>query len=83
MSERQSLCAEILEDVRRVIAEELADAPSSLSEEGKAIENDLIGQTNRLFEALTLAEMRSVGAQCSYLASIRTEVQKRLCHGRR
>ena len=77
MNQRQELCAEILEDVARVISEELADAPSTMTEEArKAIEDDLIGETTRMLEAVSLQEMQSVGAQVTHLAKTRAEVQR-------
>jgi hypothetical protein len=83
MNQRHDLSAEIREDVSQVIAEELADAPSTVTEEDlKAIEDDLMGRTNQILEALSLEEMRSAGAQCSHLANIRAEVRNRLRYRR-
>ena len=83
MSQRQDLSAEILEDVAQVLAEELADAPGTLTEEARtAIKDEMIGQTNQILEALSLEEMRSAGARCSHLANIRAEVQNRLRYRR-
>ena len=76
-NDRGSLTAEILEEVRRVIGEGLEDTPTTLTDQDrKTIEEELIGQTNRILEALTFAEMRSEGAQVSHLARIRAEAQQ-------
>jgi hypothetical protein len=83
-NDRYSLITEILEEVRRVIGEELVDAPTTLTDaDRKTIEDELIGETNQTLEALTFAEMRSEGAQASHLARIRPEAQQLLRTRRR
>jgi hypothetical protein len=75
-SERHRLSVEIVEDVRQVFVQELADAPRTLTDEArKAIEDEMIGRTERLLEALTLEEMKSAGAQARHLANVRTDIQ--------
>jgi hypothetical protein len=63
MRQRRDLSAEIREDVSQVISEELADAPSTVTEDDRrAIEDDLMGRTNQILEALSMEERRSAGA---------------------
>ena len=71
-SRRDTLTADIIEQVRNAIHEELLFAPQSLTDDGReAIEDDILTQSRIVVDALSTEEMTSEGALLSYIASAR------------
>jgi hypothetical protein len=76
-SRREHLTADIIEEVKRVVREELCDSSITLSAEARqAVENEILGHTNHILEALSSEEMASEGALVSHLANARLGTQR-------
>jgi hypothetical protein len=74
---RELLTAEIIEQVRAAVLEELADAPASWSRaQFEEIEQSVLAHTRLVVDALGFEEMKSEGAKLSHIANARWETQR-------
>ena len=80
---RDQLTADILQQVRNAVQDELAGAPESITlDELGQIEQTVMAHTQHVVDALSIDEMQSEGALLSHIASARTDTN-RLIGGRR
>ncbi len=76
-SRRDTLTADIIEQVRNAIHEELLFAPQSLTDDGReAIEDDILTQSRIVVDALSTEEMTSEGALLSHIANARWDTTR-------
>ena len=76
-SRRDTLTADIIEQVRNAIHEELLFAPQSLTDDGReAIEDDILTQSRIVVDALSTEEMTSEGALRSHITNARWDTTR-------
>jgi hypothetical protein len=74
---REILTEDICDHIRSAVREELADAPSSLTEaERTAIEDEILEHTNRVLDALSSTEITSTIGLFSHAQHARADAQR-------
>jgi hypothetical protein len=80
--QRAKLTADILQQVRNAVQDELADAPESFGfEELESIEEIVLSDSQHIVEALSVQEMQSERALVAHIARARTSANRLIREG--
>ncbi len=80
--QREQLTADILQQVRSAIQDELADAPESFSfEESEVVEQTVMSHTQLVVAALGISEMQNEGALLAHIANARADASRLIREG--
>jgi hypothetical protein len=79
---REQLTADILQQVRNAVQDELADAPEAITcDELEEIEQTVMSHTERVVDALGIQEMQSERALLAHIESARTNANRLIREG--